>query len=158
MPGKERHDEDVSGIELDFILDLDGAEGFIVVPGLHSYVSAHLPPILAELDRDRLMGMAAGEDRIAGLRATKYRLDYTASDGTHGEGFVWVGDDNILLKVEGRVDRARHKPLNIRMELSELRPGPQDAALFKPPEGMKRIPEEALQMLLNLNLKLPGQK
>jgi len=154
-PGKERLDQSISGIELNFILDLEASAGFIVVPSLNSYVPFHPPALLAELNRSRLKGLAVGEERIAGMRATKYRIDYTASDGVHGDGFIWLGDDNILLRIDGRVERKTHKPMTIRMELSDIRPGPQNPALFNPPAGMKPIPEEALQTLLSLTMKLP---
>lgn len=157
IPGKQRHNQDVAGIEMDFILDLDGSDGYVVAPSVHSYVEFHLPRLIAELDRSRLRGREAGDGQVAGLAATKYKIDFTASDGTHGEGAIWLSADNILLKIEGRVLRKTHPPLDIRMELSDVKLGPQPPALFAPPADMKKIPEEALQMLLNLHLKLPGR-
>jgi hypothetical protein len=158
LPGQERNDQDIHGIAMDFILNLDENIGFVVLPELKTYVEFHIPRLLAELGPNRLRGKAVGEDRIAGLRATKYRLDYTASDGVRGEGYLWVSDNNIIVRIEGRVLRPRHAPMNIKMELTDLRLGAQDPSLFVPPRNMKEIPEEALQALLSLNLKLPGRK
>jgi hypothetical protein len=153
IPGKQRHDVDINGVELSFVLDIDGGAGIIAAPALHSYVDFPLPPLLAELDRRRLEGHEAGEETIAGLPATKYRLEYTASDGARGSGFLWLTRDNILLRVEGRIERPGHRPMTVTMRLENLRLGPQDNKLFQISNGLKKLPYQALEMLLNLRLK-----
>ena len=128
-PGKEREDVDINGIPATFILDLDGSEGAVILPALVSYLEFPLPPLLAQLDRRRLNGKAVGEERLNGVGATKYRLDYTASDGTRGEGYLWLSRDNILLRIEGRVLRPHHRPMVLSMALSDRRFGPQAGEL-----------------------------
>lgn len=152
-PGKQRHDADINGIPMSFILDIAGGAATVILPALNSYIDFPLPPLLAELDRHRLDRSAVGEERLAGLRATKYRIDYTASDGTHGDGFVWISRENILLRIEGRIERPRHKPLTVSMTLSDLQLGPQRESLFRVNRDMHKIPYEALEMLLNLRMK-----
>lgn len=152
VPGKQRHDVDINGVAVSFILDVGEDRGLIVVPGVNSYVDFSLPPLLAELDRHRLDRHAVGEERIDGLRATKYRLAYTASDGTRGEGFIWLSRDNILLRIEGRILRPRHRPMTISMRLEDLKFGPQDEVLFRIHKGMRKFPYEALEMLLDLRI------
>jgi hypothetical protein len=154
VPGKQRHDVDINGIEMGFIIDLDRSVGIVMVPSLTTYVEFPFPALLSELDTRRLGGKAVGEEKIDGQRATKYRVDYTVSDGARGEGFLWVSKDNILLKLEGRVTRPNHRPTQLRMELSDLAfdpPGPEE---FSIPKGLHKLPPEALEALLNLNLKL----
>ena len=153
VPGKEREDVNVGGIPMDFILDLDRAHAAVILPALVSYVEIPLPPLLAQLDRHRLDGKAVGEDQIDGVPATKYRLDYTASDGTRGNGFLWLSRDNILLRIEGKMARRHRRPTRISMTLSDLKLGPQDRGLFMVPKGLHRIPPEALEALLNLGRK-----
>jgi len=152
-PGKQRHDVDINGVAMSFILDIADGKGVVVVPAVNSFIDFPLPPLLSELDRRRLDRHAVGNERIDGMRATKYRLDYTASDGTHGEGFLWLGRDNILLRLDGRILRPRHRPMTVTMRLEGLKVGPQNEALFDAPKGMHRLPYEALEMLLNLRLK-----
>jgi hypothetical protein len=153
IPGKQRHDVDINGLELSFVLDIAGGAGVIAVPALHSYVDFPLPPLLAELDRQRLEGHAAGEERIAGFPAVKYRLEYTASDGSRGTGFLWLTRDNILLRIDGRIERPGHRPMTVAMRLEDLRLGPQDDKLFQISNGLKKLPYQALEMLLNLRLR-----
>jgi hypothetical protein len=152
-PGKQRHDVDINGIAMSFILDIADGKGVVVVPGVNSFVDFPLPPLLSELNRHRLDRHAVGNERIGGMRATKYRLDYTASDGTRGEGFLWLGRDNILLRLDGRILRPRHRAIMVTMRLEGLKFGRQNEALFDPPKGMRRLPYKALEMLLDLRLR-----
>jgi len=153
IPGKQRHDVDINGWKLSLVLDIAGATGVIAAPALHSYVDFPLPPLLAELDRQRLEGHEAGEERIAGLPAVKYRLAYSVSDGSSATGFLWLTHDNILLRVEGRIERPGHRPTTVAMRLEDVQTGPQDDQLFHIGRGLKKVPDEALEMLLNLRLK-----
>lgn len=151
-PGKQHHDVVINGIPMSFVLDIAGGRGVVVLPALHSYVDFPLPPLLAELDRRRLARHAVGEETIDGLRAVKYRLDYTASDGTRGEGLLWLSRDNILLRIEGRILRPRHRPMTISMRLEDLKLGRQAGALFEIDKGLHHLPYEAIEMLLNLRM------
>lgn len=150
VPGKERHDVDINGIPASFILDLDDDRGVAILPALVSYVQFPLPPLLSELDRRRLDRKAVAQEMVDGMRATKYRIDYVATDGTRGDGFLWLSRDNILLRIEGRIQRRGHKPLVVSMRLSDLKLGPQDENLFKVGRGLRKVPSEVLEMLFNL--------
>jgi hypothetical protein len=150
-PGKQRHDVDINGLPMIFILDIADSDGVVVLPDLKSYIDFPLPPLLAELDRRQLGSDAVGEERINGMRATKYRINYTASDGSRGEGLIWLSRDNILLRLEGRIVRPHHhKPMTVSMSLSDLRVGPQDKSLFLIHKGLHKIPYEALELLMNM--------
>jgi hypothetical protein len=149
-PGKQRHDVDINGIPFTFILNIEDRSSAIVLPALNAYVDFPLPPLLRELDRSRLEHHAVGEERIDGLPATKYRVDYTASDGVRGEGFIWLSRDNILLALKGRILRPRNRPMTVTMQLQDLDIRPQSRELFLIPKGLRRLPYEALEVLLNL--------
>jgi hypothetical protein len=152
VPGMEREDVAINGVAMEFILNLDRGHGAAVLPGLGSYLEFPLPPLMGELDRGRLAGKEAGEDRIDGIRATRYRIDFTATDGVKGEGALWLSRDNILLRIEGRIVRPGHRPTRVSMTLTDLRLAPQDRSLFIIPNGLHKIPMEALEILLNLRL------
>jgi len=149
-PGRHRVDVDINGIPASFILDLADRDGIVVLPALASYLEFPLPPLLSEFDRRRLDHKGVGEERVAGIRATKYRLNYAATDGTRGDGFIWLSPDNILLRIEGRILRRGHKPMVISMNLSNIQLGPQRESLFRLNKGLHKIPEEALKLLLNM--------
>jgi len=152
-PGRHRVDVDINGIPASFILDLADRDGIVILPALVSYLDFPLPPLLSEFDRRRLDHKAVGEERIAGMRATKYRLNYAATDGTRGDGFIWLSPDNILLRIDGRILRHGHKPMVVSMILSKIDLAPQGEKLFKISKGLHKIPAEALQLMLNMGHK-----
>lgn len=148
-PGRDRHEQTIAGIAEVFILDAGSKEGYLIVPELKSYVAFAMPRLMAELDDERLRGAALGHERVSGVDATKYRVDYTAADGTRADGFVWVSARGILMRIDGHVARKNsNKPMAIHMELANLALGPQDPQLFSVPRGLLRLPTQSLEGFL----------
>jgi hypothetical protein len=76
-----------------------------------------------------------GSEKIAGEPATKYAVSGVNADGAGFDGFAWVTDDGILLKMEGTASSGgTDMPMSV--ELTGLTRGPQDPALFELPPGM----------------------
>lgn len=148
IPGHERHEQELWGTKEIFILDAKAAKGWLLVPSFKTYVEFAFPPVMAELDSPDLMRHPVGQETVAGVRTTKYRIDHTAKDGTRAEGFVWVSRDGVLMKLAGTVTRPGMKPLRIAMQLSHLEEGPQDPSLFELPPGLVKLPADALRPLL----------
>jgi hypothetical protein len=155
VPGKEREEVNLGGIPVYFILNLDRDRAAAILPALASYLEFPLPPLLARFDRRWLIGKMGDRTILDHQRATKFRLDYTAGDGSRGVGVVWVSDDNILLGLKGRVLRPHQRPIRIEMMLSHLKIGPQAEELFDIPHGLHKIPSAALLALLNMRAPKP---
>jgi hypothetical protein len=147
-PGHDRHEQAIAGIAEVFILDADSKQGYLIVPEIKSYVAFAMPRLMAELDQQRLRGAAVGHERVAGVETTKYRIDYTAEDGSRAEGFVWVGARGVLMRIDGQVTRNNGKPTSLHMELANLALGPQPPDLFTVPPGLLRLPSQALESFL----------
>lgn len=149
MPGHQRHEQEIQGLSEVVILDGAAAQGWLVLPGLHSYVEFHFPTVLAELEDRNILGAKAGQETVDGVSTTKYRVDHRAADGSRVQGFVWLSRDGVMMKLDGTLARPRSsKPTAIRMELSQLRLGPQDPGLFALPPGLVKLPSDALAPLL----------
>jgi hypothetical protein len=148
IPGHERHEQELWGTKEVFILDAKAAKGWLLVPSFKTYVEFAFPPVMAELDSPDLTRHPVGQETIAGVRTTKYRIDHTAADGTRAQGYVWVSPDGVLMKLAGTITRRGGKPLRIAMELSHLEEGPQDPSLFELPPGLVKLPADALRPLL----------
>lgn len=149
IPGHQRHEQQIQGIPEVVILDGATAHGWLVLPGLHSYVDFVFPQVMAELGDPRLRQSPVGQETVAGVRTTKYRIDHTASDGSRAQGFMWVSSQGVLMRLDGTVTRGgASRPTAIRMELANLRLGPQDPALFELPQGLAKLPAAALEPLL----------
>jgi len=148
-PGHQRHDQTLFGLPEVFLLDTASAKGFLVLPSVKTYLEFPFPPLMAELDAKDLLRDPVGQDKVAGLAATKYRVDHTARDGSRAEGFLWLARGGILVKLDVAVTRAHGgRPMHVAMELSDLVRGPVDPALFVLPQGYARLPVGALAPLL----------
>jgi hypothetical protein len=148
-PGRDRHEQEVQGVPQVILLDAAAKQGFLVLPGLNSYVPFAFPQVMAELGDPELRRSAVGPETVNGIRTTKYRVDHTAADGSRAQGFVWVSGQGVLMRLEGTVTRqgADHRTA-IRMELAGLKPGPQNPGLFQLPPGLVRLPAPMLERLL----------
>jgi hypothetical protein len=147
-PGRQRHEQMLEGMQQVVLLRADRGEGWLVLPGLHSYVEFRFPQAIAELSDPSLRGTPVGQEKIAGLQTTKYRVEHAARDGTSVDGWMWVTRDGIVMKLDGVATPRRGKPTPFSMQLSNVRIGPQDTAMFDLPQGFMKLPSNALQPLL----------
>ena len=150
-PGSQRHEQAVAGVDQVIILHGEDARGWLVLPKLNSYVEFWFAPAAAELSADDLLSTKLGEETIAGLRTTKYRIEHQAHDGTLVDGYVWLTREGIPMRLDGTYTPANgSKPTTVHMELSNVRQGPQNAALFAIPQNMMKLPGGALAPLLGV--------
>lgn len=152
-PGRERDEQKLGAMEMDFILDGQSGQGFLVVPSIKTYVDFPFPPLLSALVAGEMEKTPVGDEAIDHIPTTKYRVDKTASDGSHGEGFVWVSKRGVLMQLEGTVTRPGGHKNRIAMHLAGLKEGPQKPELFAPPAGLNELPFQAVAPLLNGVLK-----
>jgi hypothetical protein len=147
-PGRQRHEQMLEGVQQVVLLRADRGEGWLVLPSLHSYVEFRFPQALAELSDPSLRGTPVGQDTVSGMKTTKYRVEHAARDGTSVDGWMWVTREGIVMKLDGTVRPRSGKPTPFSMQLSNVRIGPQDMAMFELPQGFMKLPSSALQPLL----------
>jgi hypothetical protein len=151
IPGSQRHEQAIEGVEQVVILHGNVARGWLVLPGLNSFVEFGFTRAAAELRDQDLLSTKLGEETIGGQRTTKYRVEHTARDGTEVDGYAWLTRDGIPMRLDGLFTPANGgKPTPFRMELSNLRTGPQDPTLFDVPQNMVKLPTAALAPLLGV--------
>lgn len=149
-PGRERDEQKIGAMDMTFILDGQSSQGFLVVPSVKTYVAFPFPPmLLALIDAEMEKQKPVGEEMIDKTPTTKYRVEKTTSDGTHGEGFVWVSKRGVLMRLDGLVTSPSGHKTKIAMKLANVKEGPQRPELFAPPVGMNELPFQALAPLLN---------
>jgi hypothetical protein len=153
VPGHERHEQSLLGMQEVFILDDQQSAGVLVMPALKTMVEFPFPPLLTSLLDSSLAKSALGEEKVDDILATKYRVEETTPDGTRGEGFLWISRRGVLLKMEGTVTAPGGHRTAIQMALSNVREAPQAPALFTPPSGLNKLPAEALAPLLGFRLQ-----
>lgn len=148
-PGRERDEQKLGAMVMDFILDGQSGQGFLVVPSVKTFVAFPFPPMLSALIDSEMQKTPVGDEVVDHIPTTKYRVDKTTPDGTHGEGFVWVTKRGVLMRLDGVVTAPGGHKTKIAMQLANFQEGPQKPELFAPPTGMNELPFQALAPLLN---------
>ncbi|HVJ54468.1 MAG TPA: hypothetical protein VM689_18545 [Aliidongia sp.] len=151
-PGKQRHEQNVNGIDMVAILRADREVAWLVLPGLHIYTEFPFPKAVAEFDDPKLLGPVIGTDTVSGLKSVEHRIERQGSDGSALDGWLWMSEDGIVTKLDGNYTSPRGKMTPGSLALSNIHLGPQDPALFELPPGAKLLPYESLEPLLNMRL------
>lgn len=149
-PGRERDEQKLGAMEMAFILNGPASQGFLVVPSIKTYVTFPFPPMLSALvDAEVAKQKPVGEEPVDNIPTIKYRVDTTTSDGSRGEGFVWVSKRGVLMRLDGVVTSPSGRKTKIAMKLADFKEGPQRPELFARPANMNELPFQALAPLLN---------
>ncbi len=76
---------------------------------------------------------SVGRETVNGVATTRWVVRSAAAED-RSEGTLWVSDEGILMRMDMHEGRGR-----TRMELSDLRVGPQSSSLFEPPADYQRF-------------------
>lgn len=152
MPGEERHEQNLNGIPAAFVLHAGTPIADLVLPQLHTVVEFLLPPELHLFADPRLTRKPVGHETVNGIPTTKYAIDETVPEG-HGEGFLWLSDSGIPMKLDGIFTRTSGRVAHLHWELNHVKLGLQPVALFEAPQNFSKLPAEAIVPLLGLKLK-----
>jgi hypothetical protein len=156
MPGEQRHEQNLSGINPVFILHAASAVGELVLPQLHTVVEFALPEAISALGHVDL-GHPIGSASIDGVETTEYELNQTSADG-HATGSLWLSSDGIPMKCVGRFEANNGRLSTIAWYLHRVRIGEQDPGLFEVPRGYAKLPPEAAATLLGFRLGGSGSR
>jgi hypothetical protein len=148
MPGFQRHEQTMAGMQQVAIFNLTAGRGYFVVPSVRTYIDFPIDVAVRELSQPDVLGAPLGTERLGGAVTTKYRVDHRAADGTRIEGFVWLAASGIPMRGEGSVIEASGKRTPVSWTLSNVHVAPQDPGLFQPPDGFYRLPAAALPGIL----------
>ena len=148
MPGFQRHEQTMAGMQQVAIFNLAAGRGYYVVPSVRTYIDFPIDVAVRELSQPDLVGAPLGTERQGGVVTTKYRVDHRAADGTRIEGFVWLAASGIPMRGEGSVIETSGKRTPVSWTLSNVHVAPQDPGLFQPPDGFYRLPAAALPGIL----------
>jgi hypothetical protein len=157
MPGKERHEQAILGLQPVFLLRGDSPLGEIVLTSIKTVVQFEIPAELLWLNVAALTQRPIGRETVNGIATTKYAIDKSIPEG-HAEGTLWLSRDGIPMRLAGTFTSAKGKASTVRWELSGVKTGPLPAALFDPPAGLSKLPPEAIAPLLGLKLKETGHR
>lgn len=79
-----------------------------------------------------------GPETVNGVATTKSKIIMTGPNGEKMGGFMWTTKENIVVKMDAiAVDKKdKHR---FKTELTNLKVGPQDPALFEPPADYQKM-------------------
>src|SRR5262249_19643848 len=109
MPGFQRHEQNMSGVQQAAILDLAAGRGYYIVPSVRTYIDFPIDIAVRELGMPDVLAAPVGTERQSGVVTTKYRVDHRTSDGAQVVGFVWLAASGIPMRGEGAVIEASGK-------------------------------------------------
>ncbi|HTS92927.1 MAG TPA: hypothetical protein VMG55_13045 [Stellaceae bacterium] len=144
IPGHQRHEQTIGGFQQVAIFDLVEAHGYFILPALMSYVDFRLSGAIAELSAPDITGAPAGTETVGGITAAKYKVGKRAPDGTLIDGMIWLTAAGIPVRAEGTVTDGNGIRTAFSWQLSHIRMGVQDPAMFSAPVGLYRLPDTAL--------------
>jgi hypothetical protein len=132
---KERRELVVNGRRHAVILRKDRGVSWILMPEQRMYLEQSLEASGADRFRGgELERQVLGEETVNGVRATKYRVHGVGADGESFDGFLWMTEDEIPVRVV-----AGQGGEQVRMELDQLDTGRIDPSRFEIPTGYRRF-------------------
>jgi hypothetical protein len=152
VPGHERHEQMLLGMEDVFLIDDRAETGLVILPLVKTMVSFKLPALLRALNDPAAPRQEDGAAVIDGVPTTRYRIARRAPDGSRAAGFLWISRFGVVMKLDGTVTAPHGHKTRIAMVLSHVAIAPQKKALFQPPEGLNLLPAAALEPLLGFKL------
>lgn len=80
-----------------------------------------------------------GDERVNGVDANRFRVAGRQADGADFTGTLWMTAENVPVRLDGVARSPERGRTPIRADVTNLELGPQDAALFRPPEDASRV-------------------
>lgn len=145
-PERQRYDLTLSGHEMIALIDLRRRtittwQLALPIPFEFSLASMGLGD---KESCDKIEMTKIGSEDINRIPAEKYRVAGTLDDGAHVNGHVWLGPENITVKVAGTYTLANGEPQEVLMVATALVIGKQDPTLLTVPTAGLGLPLQDL--------------
>jgi hypothetical protein len=79
-----------------------------------------------------------GPDTVNGVKTTKSKIIMTGPKGEKMGGFMWMTKENIMVKMDA-IAIEKNQKMRFKTELTNLKIGKQDPALFEVPAGYSKM-------------------
>lgn len=142
-PDKERNEMEMMGMKNISIMRRDKKLTWMLMPMQHTYMEH---PFGAAADKQHENPddynyelTKVGEETMNGFPCEKSKLIVTKPDGTKMGGFIWTSvKERIPVKMDA-LAKMEGKTMRFKLELSDIKIGPQPADLFEIPEGYTKM-------------------
>lgn len=137
MPGKERREMDQRGKKMITIMRQDKKMTWMLMPEQKMYMEMPMDsgrPQPGNTSDYKIDASVVGTETVNGIKTTKSKVVMTDSKGNKMGGFMWTTPDGIAVKTDILAIGNGNK-MRMKSELTNLKVGPQDPALFEIPAG-----------------------
>lgn len=138
MPEKMLMHMRMEGMEAVLLMREDLGKTYTLMPSMEMYREVKIDK--ASQQTGGVDGLAevskVGRETINGHDCTKYKAIISSKDGK-GDGFIWVSDSGVPIKMDMVYSSRRNRGQHMVMELKDLTIAPQDPALFELPASYK---------------------
>lgn len=136
-PGKERREMNERGQQSIMIMRMDKKKMWMLMPEQKMYMEYPLGggerSKSADLSGAKVESTEVGSETVNGVNTKKFKVVVTTERGKMG-GFFWKTADDILVKSD-LIAMEKGSKMRMKTELTNLKVGRQDPALFEIPSG-----------------------
>ncbi|WP_173980557.1 hypothetical protein [Magnetospirillum sp. UT-4] len=152
-PGRERRDFDTQGGGQTLLLRRDTDSAYLMKPSGKWYVGlgfSAIGTLAGGLDKLVVERTRLGEDVVAGIKATRYRITAAGPKGGRFDGEGWFSRDGVLVKAAGTATDGQGRRSDVETGLSRLKLGRVDERVFELPSGwfgmdLRSVPAERIE-------------
>lgn len=152
-PGRQRRDFDTQGGGQTILLRRDTDSAYLLKPSGRWYVGLGFKAVGAlagGLDKLVVDRQPMGEDKVAGMRATRYKIAATGPKGSRFDGDAWFTREGIMVKAAGVAVAPDGQRQEVETGLNRLKLGKVDERMFELPSGyfgmdLRSVPAERLE-------------
>lgn len=135
--GKERREMEQGGQKMVTIMRNDKKVVWMLMPEQKMYMESPIDggkPQPGNMSDYKIEQTVVGPETVNGVKTTKGKVVMTDSKGTKMGGFMWTTSDGIVVKTDVLAMEKGNK-MRMKMDLTNLKVGHQDPALFEIPAG-----------------------
>jgi hypothetical protein len=130
------------GDKMIMIMRQDKKVAWTLMPSEKMYMEMSIAQASAKDKTDpsqyKIEQTVVGPETVNGVHTTKSKIIMTGPKGEKMGGFMWMTKENILVKMDAIAIDKKEK-LRFKTELTNLKVGKQDAALFEIPSGYTKM-------------------
>jgi Domain of unknown function (DUF4412) len=147
-PSKERREMNAGADKMINIMRHDKKITWMLMPEDKMYME--MKQTAASQSKDDLSAYkieqtTVGKETMNGVETTKSKIIMTGKDGSKMGGFMWMSKENIMVKMDAvSIDKGEKN--RFKTELTNIKIGKQDPALFEIPPGFEKMDMPGMDM------------
>jgi outer membrane lipoprotein-sorting protein len=142
LGGKQRMEISAGGQNTIMILRQDKKVSWVLMPQQNTYMEMSISDASKKTGtnvNDCDMDISSqGNETVNGVSATKSKVSMSCPDNTKYDGTMWVTKEGIMVKMDAVAGQGSTQG-HIKIDLKNLKIGPQEASLFEIPAGYQKF-------------------